>query len=350
MHRVKKSDSSVKPESAVPSRAESSPAGYLDKEEYEREKNSFEQGIGRRIRLFRRALGWTQEEMAKRMGVSQQDLSKMESSGESISTTQIFRLQGLGADVARLFDVDETNPVAQAFDIGRRLWEGGIVAVYPTRGEALQALVPYVRRERLGIRIVGSSLKGITMDRPFTDSIEERLRVGVELKILIGHPAFSLLRARVEGRENRAVGLEINETIKIYCDRWRRLAQEEGQFEVRVALHPPTIFFILLVSERRAIINPYPLTIEAYNSPSLVVANNDNPDCMYHQYHEHHFLNAWECHKRLHREVSIDLDDTRMGVDQLKQAESMFEKAIDSVVKEVSHSAETTRSEPSSAE
>ncbi|MCP4607262.1 MAG: helix-turn-helix transcriptional regulator [Planctomycetes bacterium] len=340
MAKKEKSVGSNKKNHALSFKFKNSIAGFSDKEEYEREKNLFERKGGQNIRKFRRGLGWSQEKMAQRLGVSQQELSKMESSGGSISTTQLFKLQVLGADVGRLFDVNESNPVAHAFDIGRKLWEGGVEAVYPTRSEALQALIKHIRHERLGIHVVGSSLKGITMDRPFIDAIEERLRVGVEFKVLIGHRAFSVLRARVEGRENKSVGLEIEETISIYCDRWKSLAQKEGQFQARVALHPPTIFFILLLSERRAIINPYPLTIEAYNCPCLMVTNNDNPDCMYHQYHKHHFLNAWNDKEHLHRKVSIDLDVYRNKNTQMGVVEEAFEKAVDDFFKEVSDSSE----------
>ena len=317
-------------------REKTSSVGFANKEEFLRERNLFEQAVGQKIRSFRRGLGLTQEEMAKMIGVSQQDLSKLESSGANLSTTQLFRLRVLGVDIARLFDEDDADPVGRVLEDIRKLWEGGIVAVYPTRSEALLGLMPHLRRERLAIYIFGSSLKGITMDRPFISAIDERLRVGVELKILLAHPVFSALRARVEGRDSRALGLEMNETIKIHCERWRGLAQKEGQFGVRIALHPPTVFFILLLSERRAIINPYPLTIEAYHCPCLMVANNDKPDCMYNQYLKHHFLNAWNCEESLHREVSIDLSDKRMLPERLEEAESEFEKAIKGVFKEVS--------------
>jgi transcriptional regulator with XRE-family HTH domain len=307
--------------------------GFADKDEFHKAKNLFEQEMGQNIRSFRRGLGLTQAEMAKMLGVSQQELSKMESSGGNLSTTQLFRLRIMGADLASLFD---TEDVGRVLDDIRKLWEGGIKAVYPTRSEALQGILPYLRRERLGIYIFGSSLKGITMDRPFINAIDERLRVGAKLKILLTHPAFSVLRARVEGRDSQALRLEMNETIKIHCQRWQSLAYKHDQFEVRIALNPPTVFFILLISERRAIINPYPLTIEAYHCPCLMVANNDKPDCIYNQYLKHHFLNAWDCEKRLHREVSIDLKSA-MKDKQLEKAIELIE-AIDNVFTKSSNS------------
>jgi len=292
------------------------------------------------IRDFRLSENWSQEKMAKHLGVKQQELSQMEVKG-NLSLVQLYKLRSLGIEVERFFDEDarSTHPVVRAYQIAQNLWDGGMVAVFPTRREGLRDLMRNVQRERVGIHIVGSSLKGVIMDRVFLDAMEDRVRSGVELKVLIGHPAFSVLRARVEGRETQAISMEIIETIKNYCKRFQELARDkEGkQVQIRVALHPPTIFSIFLMSQRRALINPYSFTIEAYNTPCLLIANTGKRDCMFQQYHQHHFENAWDCQRRLHREVSIDLDDPRMNEKQVNEAKDSFEQAYESVVRQAAH-------------
>lgn len=309
---------------------------YWDEEE-ERQVAIFGQSLVQKIREFRMGQGWSQVQMAELMGVNQQDVSKMESSEGNLSAMQLYKLKALGMPVERFFDAYEgsKDPVACAFEIGKDLWESGMIAVYPTRRAGLQSLMSNILHERLGIHIVGSSLKGLIMDRVFLDAIERRVRAGVDLKMLIGHPAFAALRAWVEGRQAESISLEIDETISNYCKKLRKLATKDKQVQIRVALHPPTIFSIFLVSQQRALINPYSLTIEAYNTACFLIARTQKRDCMFEQYHEHHFENAWDCERRLGREVTIDLEDERMKPDRLNQAKIKFEEALNSVVKPV---------------
>lgn len=314
---------------------------YLDKDE--KQASVFVKDAKQVIRDFRIEKSWTQEEMAKHMGVSQQEISKMESQEGNISATQLYKLKALGLDVERFFAYDKASDDlgSSALQMARELWDGGMRAVFPKRLEGLQALMPHVQRERLGIHIVGSSLQGLRIERAFLDALEKRVRAGVPLKVLIGHPAFVNLRAWVEGRPAQAINLEIVETSNEYYKKLRRIACEnkigkkEKQVQFRVALNPPTIFAIFLMSQQRALINPYSLTIEAFSTASFLVASTRRNDCVFKQYYKHHFENAWYCDDNLGREVSIDIEDKRMNPDQVNNAQEKFSKALDSVREEL---------------
>lgn len=305
--------------------------------EEEKQISIFMQEIKQSIRQFRLGHGWNQLEMAEKMGigVNQQDVSKIESVEGGLSASQLYKLKALGVPVDRFFTEGGVNIDAGSIALAnaKELWNGGMRAVFTTRSQGLKALIPNIRREQLGIHIVGSSLKGMTMDRLFLDAIEQRIKAGVELKILIGHPAFAGLRAWVEGRKAEGIVLEIEEAISNYCDHFQKLAlrKRQDQVQIRVAIHPPTIFCVFLMSQRRALLNPYTLTIEAYNTPSFLVAGTQQNNGVFNQYYLHHFDDAWNS-ARLGREVSIDLNDKRMESEQLKQAISNFKKALESVV------------------
>ena len=307
-----------------------------------RQEADFSRTLGDRIREFRVVEGWTQLEMARRLGMTQQELSQLEVKGNP-SAAHLYRLRSLGLDVERLFDAEGegVDPVMSAYEIAQNLYGGGVVGVFSTRLAGLQSLMHHLERERRGIHIVGSSLKGLFMDRVFWDTLESRVRDGVELKILISHPAFAVLRAWVEGRESQGISQEIDEA-KRYCGKLPDLAPDPTKVEIRVALHPPTIFSIFLLSQRRALINPYCLTIEAYSTPCILTANTGRKDCMFQQCHLYHFSRAWDSRALLGRDVSIALEDERMASQQVEEARKSFGEALRKVTEPLAGSAEGT--------
>ncbi|KPL24639.1 MAG: hypothetical protein AMJ75_03290 [Phycisphaerae bacterium SM1_79] len=308
--------------------------------EEEKKEFMFMQEIKQNIRQFRVEQGWSQKDMADKMGVgvTQQDVSKMESPDGVITASQLYKLQEIGIKVTGFFAEDGTTIDAGSIALAnaKALWDGGMRAIFPIRRAGLQALMPRISRERLGIHIVGSSLRGMTIERLFINAIEERVRVGVDLKILIGHPAFAGLRAWVEGREAEGISQEILEARQNYCKELRELQIRDKQVQIRVALHPPTIFCVFLISQQLALINPYTFTIEAYSTPCFLVAGGKRNNGVFKQYHKHHFEDAWYS-KRSDREVSIDIDDPRMiDEQQLDESKRNFDRALKSVVQKSS--------------
>jgi len=62
--------------------------------------------IGRKIRLYRKARGWTQTELARRIGVTYQQLQKYEQAGCRVSASMLFRIGlTLGVSLDAFFTV-----------------------------------------------------------------------------------------------------------------------------------------------------------------------------------------------------------------------------------------------------
>jgi transcriptional regulator with XRE-family HTH domain len=57
------------------------------------------EGLGERVRQFRMSRGWTQPELAAKLGLSRQSVANIESNGRGMSLEGLARLHALGADL-----------------------------------------------------------------------------------------------------------------------------------------------------------------------------------------------------------------------------------------------------------
>lgn len=297
------------------------------------ESGGFADLAARRLREFRAKLGWTQKEMAQRLQIDQQKVSAMER-GANVPVHLLSRLQNYGLDIDSFLDVGSSDfeqgkdAVSTELDRLQSLHNGGIVETHPTRAAGLRNFQRYIEREHLQMDLTGSSLKGLFINREILDAILYQLRASsrLGLQILVTHPAFAVLRAFVEGRKPGAIRQEIEEAIDDYRAKLEEAAP--GRVNVRVALHPPTVFALFLVGQGRALVNPYTLTIEAYSTQSLIIRDTGNQSCMYRQYHLHHFLNAWDSDQRLHRRVSVGLDLYKETLNGLLESTGRIAEAL----------------------
>ena len=266
--------------------------------------------LGDCLRLYRNSKHYTQSDLASILGIQQQELSNLETGASPITANHLERLRRDGLDVEKFFQgaAADRDRVLDALHLFENLYKGGLLESHPTRSSALQSFRADIEREIAGIDLFGSSLKGLLMDRETIDAIGKALARGAKMRVLITHPALAFLRAYVEGRRENAIEGEIDEAISNYCRKLIQLAP--GQVEVRVALHPPTIFLLVLKSQLKALINPYTMTTEAYTTHSLIVRQTSEANCLYRQYSEHHFENAWSREDRLllGEPVSIPLE------------------------------------------
>jgi len=265
---------------------------------------------GQRLKEFRIRRGWTQSEMAKKLGLNyQQDLSLLENDPDKITANHLARLRNYGMDV-EYFLTEEMNgtgdTVSRFLEQIKNLHGGGVEDVYPDRHEALKSFHRYIDRERNRIDLTGSSLKGLLTMHPETfEAMKKRIQGGTEARILLTHPAFAVLRAFVEGRDFQMIVGEIGEAFGKYCKAFKEIAP--NRVSIHVVLHPPTIFGIFLTGQGKALIDPYTLTVEAFSTQTLVCRDTGNPKCMFRQYHLHHFENPFS--NALTNQVSIELDE-----------------------------------------
>jgi len=75
------------------------------------------QSIGANIKAIRRALGLNQEELAKKLGLTQANVSRIESSAKGPSAETLVAIaDALGCDVRQLMGVEESEQVTQKLD------------------------------------------------------------------------------------------------------------------------------------------------------------------------------------------------------------------------------------------
>jgi len=74
-----------------------------------REANEFDLFVGRRIRELRKAKGFSQKDLAKRIGISSQQLQKYENWTDRICAGRLYEIaKQLGVSVQECFPVPET--------------------------------------------------------------------------------------------------------------------------------------------------------------------------------------------------------------------------------------------------
>jgi hypothetical protein len=182
---------------------------------------------------------------------------------------------------------DVTSLYRNEIDLLKACQLGGIHGVYISRGDALQAFLPFIDDERHEIVLVGSSLKGLLQEYEVEYEharalLQRKKAEGVSIRVLLTHPSVADLRAKQEDRYFKAIGDEIIKSLNTLITEWK---VEPGN--IKLYLGTPTCFGIK--TTRAMLLNTYPYMKEAYASPCLVVRK---PGYFYEHFLSSHFR-AW---------------------------------------------------------
>ena len=255
----------------------------------------------------------SQRELAERLKVDQQDVSRMETTGE-IDMKSLLALRSLGLDMnSFLSQGDEKgtlvrDQVLSTLDLFRNIYQAGIQEVNANRIDALESFIEHLRNERDRIDITGTSLQGLFRFPPFRPAIIEALKnPTTHVRILLTHPALGFIRAITEGRRRvDGVEAEISEAIS---EHYQELCvHAKDRVQLRVVLSPPTIMGVFLRGRRVALLNPYTCTSPAYSTTTFLVRDVGD-SCMYRKYHHDHFEEAWSNDATSWRRLSLSLDE-----------------------------------------
>ena len=255
--------------------------------------------FGTRLRDLREKANLSQPQLADILGVQRQTISSWEQGTTAPDVRLLLRLKQelqkekqLVVDVSSLVgehrpDTGKT-PLEYPLRFLQQLDRSGVRAVYPNRGAALSAFLPFLEKEEKRICLVASSLLGIIRVAP--ESVARMLeRKAKQLAVLMTHPVTSRLRETQEVRKEGSIASEIEESARTLRS-WG-VPQEN----IRFYEGAPTIF--LLFTAERMLANPYTYQTEAFKTVTFELAPvqtlGEFGEDVYSQYSTTHFEQSW---------------------------------------------------------
>ena len=253
--------------------------------------------FGERLKELRVSLGYTQPELASKLGCKRQTIGSWEQGQTTPDIKALLQLQSIARAHERVVGLGELlgeikidsgeTPLKFALRLLQQIDSAGIRGVYPNRGQALSAFIPFLEKEQKSICIVASSFLGVRVTEERIISLLRRKVASVQdFKVLMTHPEICRWRETQEGRRPGIIYEEIRESFTTLLN-WG-VKQENIKFH-RGA---PTIF--LIFTPDRMLANPYTYMTEAYKTVTLEVAPTGAEDDVYSQYFNHHFKRPWE--------------------------------------------------------
>ena len=169
----------------------------------------------------------------------------------------------------------------------RELEEAGINGVYISRAKGVRAFMPHIEDEKDEILMISSSLRGLLQEvgveyESARKALQDKMKAGVRLRILLTHPRIADLRARQEGREFGDIGKEILKSLRTLLKDWG-----VPSADIKLYVGTPTCFGIK--TSRAMLLNAYPYMKEAFASPCVIVREGGY---YYEHFYSSHFR-AW---------------------------------------------------------
>lgn len=258
--------------------------------------------LGNGIKEIRVRLGFTQPELAAKLGCKRQTLSSWE---QGLTTPDIKSLLILKQEARshpknpieidlgellgqRKIDVGRT-PLEYVIRLLQKIDVTGIRDIHRNRSEALISFLPFLESEQESICIVASSFLGVTRVAPeqVASVLSRKATTVKEFKILMTHPVMSHWREEQEGRAEGSIEQEIWESVDLLLKSWNVRAEN-----IRFWKGAPTIF--LMCTRERMLINPYAYQTEAFKSVTFEIAPTHSQDDIFAGYWTNHFKRPWE--------------------------------------------------------
>lgn len=171
--------------------------------------------------------------------------------------------------------------ITQTSELVNSAKESGLEIVYSDRNGALQKFSRFIDEEPSEIKVVGSSLRGLTL---LISNFDELVKKNpTKFHFILTHPDYSKERSLLEGREKDAIREEIIEHIK------KLIQLKVSPANIRLFKGSPTIFMISTTNHM--LLNPYPYGTEAYRCFSLQVSSSGY---IYSQYYKKHYKEIWD--------------------------------------------------------
>jgi hypothetical protein len=198
--------------------------------------------------------------------------------------------------------------------------EAGLVDVYENRNEALAVFREYLKEEKGEIFVIGSSLKGLLLNKENADVLKDRIKANVRLRFLLTHPAVADLRADQEGIEFKVIGEEIIKSLEL-LEQWRIPVNN-----VRLYKGAPTIFAIKTTDQM--LLNPYTYTAVAYDSPCFISDRRERQNPYLYDWYDTHHFGAWNSAELVHNyKRKIEVLRKKLSIYEIHVADVLTEDA-----------------------
>jgi hypothetical protein len=207
-------------------------------------------------------------------------------------------------------------PILQSFG------QAGIIGLYKNRRLGLAGFTDTIRRSKEELYIIGSSLKGLILEREYEDvatlilakSKEKKL----QLRFLLTHPCVADLRARQEKRNRMEIGKEVIDSLR-KLESWN--IPEKC---VKLYMGTPTCFGIM--ADDAMLLNPYPYGGVSYNAPCLVVQRKYDATGFFFDAFETSHFGVWES------QATVKVDSYSKTIQHLEEALSGYSNLIDNLL------------------
>lgn len=238
------------------------------------------------------------------------------SPGEIQDRCSQFVRSVVSESTALIKDYREELPILHSFS------QAGITALYKNRQLGVSHFSEAIRRAKKELSIVGSSMKGLILEKEYEDAanliLTKSKERDLQLRFLLTHPCVADLRARQEKRNRMEIGREVIATLKTLYT-WR--IPEKC---VKLYMGTPTCFGIK--ADDVMLLNPYPYGGVSYNSPCLIVQRKVDASGFFFDAFDASHFGVWES------QVAVAIESYQKTIEHLEESLPKYSKLIDALL------------------